>query len=426
MAKKKANVSTPPEKLSEDTAPIVVDALHEGKTMQVRITPGNTRPINNSKPELDETQAVNPVDFNQAIDLTPPGDPPTQPLRAGKPKRGIWILVGVLLIIIGAGIGSWIGYNAAVKSRLAEQKNNIALVTTTQFQLALLDQTEGRLDTARKRLEYIVQLNPDFPGVTQKLAEVMMAQAIVVTPTAAIEPSPMPTKDTRNTEELFVQARQQTANKEWNAAISTLDSLRQVDRTYRAIQVDGLYYISLRNRGIGRINSGLLEQGIYDITMASQFGPLDKDAVSYSQTASYYLSGVAAWAVDWPKVLEFFSQFYATAPGLRDASGMTAGERYRKGSVLYGDELAAKEDPCSAMQQYQNALAISVDDVTQGKLTAATNSCNDLNKVEAPTAHPEATSEVAPTIGPAPTAGPPPTAAAPTDVPTPADTPVGG
>jgi hypothetical protein len=127
--------------------------------------------------------------------------------------------------------------------------------------------------------------------------------------------------------------------------------------------------------------------------MASQFGPLDKDAVSYSQTASYYLSGVAAWAVDWPKVLEFFSQFYATAPGLRDASGMTAGERYRKGSVLYGDELAAKEDPCSAMQQYQNALAISVDDVTQGKLTSATNSCNDLNKVEAPTAHPEATAE---------------------------------
>ncbi len=193
-------------------------------------------------------------------------------------------------MLIGGGIGGWIGYNQAVQTRMAAQQNNIALVTTTQFQLALQDQADGRMDTARKRLEYIVQLNPQFPGVTEKLAEVMMAQALVTTPTAVVlEPTAVPTKDTRNTEELFVQARQQAANNEWNAALSTLDSLRQVDRSYRAIQVDGLYYIALRNRGINRINSGLLEQGIYDITMAGQFGPLDKDAVSYSQTAGYYL-----------------------------------------------------------------------------------------------------------------------------------------
>ncbi len=221
----------------------------------------------------------------------------------------------------------------------------------------------------------------------------MMAQAVLTTPTAAVEPTPVPTKDTRNTEELFVQARQQAANTEWNAALSTLDALRQVDRTYRAIQVDGLYYICLRNRGVLRINSGLLEQGIYDITMASQFGPLDKDAVSYRQTAGYYLSGAAAWAVDWPKVLDFFANFYATAPGLRDASGKTATERYREGSILYGDELMAKEDPCSAVQQYTNAIGIASDEITQGKLSDATNKCNELTPEAAPTAHPEPTTE---------------------------------
>jgi hypothetical protein len=351
MAKKKISENTTPEIKPEDTSPVVVDPLHEGKTIQVRIAPGTTRPLPDKKGSLDETQAFQSINTDIDFEMTPPGiNPSTQPLKVSRPKRGRWILVGILLILVGAGIGGWIGYNSAVTARLAEQKNKIAIVTTTQFQLALVDQADGRLDTARKRLEYIVSLNPDFPGVTEKLTEVMMAQAVMATPTVVVvaEPTPVPTKDTRNTEELFVQARQQSANQEWNATISTLDNLRQVDREYRAIQVDGLYYIALRNRGIARINGGLLEQGIYDITMAGQFGPLDKDAVSYTQTASYYLSGVAAWAVDWPKVLEFFGQFYASAPGMRDASGMTAAERYRKGSILYGDELMAKEDPCSA------------------------------------------------------------------------------
>lgn len=391
MAKKKTNENTTPEIKPEDTSPVVIDALHAGKTVQVRIAPGTTRPLPDKKASLDETQVIDPVRIDPNFDMTPPDiNPSTQPLKNPKPKRGRWILIGIVLILVGAGIGGWIGYNSAVTARLAEQKNKIAIVTTTQFQLALVDQAEGRLDTARKRLEYIVSLNPDFPGVTEKLAEVMMAQAVAVTPTAVVvaEPTPVPTKDTRNTEELFVQARQQTANQEWNATINTLDTLRQVDREYRAIQVDGLYYIALRNRGIARINSGLLEQGIYDITMAGQFGPIDKDALSYTQTASYYLNGVAAWAVDWPRVLEFFAQFYASAPGMRDASGMTAAERYRKGSILYGDELMAKEDPCSALQQYQNALSLSVDEVTQGKLNEATGKCYPATEEVPPTAQP--------------------------------------
>lgn len=399
MAKKKSDLTNTPGISPEDTSPIIVDPLHEGKTMQVRVAPGNTRPIQDRSSSLDETQAVQPVESDIRMDFPLPVDPPTQPNKVEKPKRGLWILVGIVLMLVGTGVGGWIGYNSAVKARLAEQKNKIALVTTTQFQLALADQAGGNLDTARKRLEYIVQLNPEFPGVTEKLAEVMMAQAVKTTPTPfVVEPTPVATKDTRNTEELFVQARQQAANKEWPAALNTLDTIRQVDPTYRAIQTDGLYYICLRNRGINRINTGMLEQGIYDITMAGQFGPLDKEAISYTQTASYYLSGVAAWGVDWPKVLEFFGQFYAAAPGLRDASGMTAAERYRKGSILYGDELMAKDDPCGAMQQYQNALLLSTDETTQGKLTEATNKCSPPTEEVRiqPTSAPEVTVEPPP------------------------------
>jgi tetratricopeptide (TPR) repeat protein len=377
MAKKK-NLDIP-EINPDDTAPVVIDALHEGKTMQVRIAPGTTRPLSEVNSSLEETQSVQSGSYhdNAGINMNPPGDPPTQPLKVGKPKRGKWIWLGILLVLIGIGVGGGLGYKNALDARMLALKNAIALKATEQFQLAVSEQAAGNLDIARKRLEYIVQLNPDFPGVTQKLTEVMMAQAAVRTPTAVVEvaPTPVPTKDTRNSEELFTQARQQMANKEWNAALTTLDSLRQNDKNYRAIQVDGLMYIALRNRGIARINTGMLEQGIYDITMAGQFGPLDHDAISQQQTAGYYLASVAAWAVDWPKVLENLTTLMASAPGIRDASGMSAAERYRKGSILYGDKLLAEENPCDAATQYQNALNLSVDETTQAKFNDATNKC---------------------------------------------------
>jgi predicted negative regulator of RcsB-dependent stress response len=345
---------------------------------------------------MDETQFFAPGQNNGDYDHNSPIDPPTQPLKVQKPKRGKWIWLGILLVLIGIGVGGWLGYNSAVTARLVEQKNKVALVTTTQFQMALSDQAAGRLDMARKRLEYIVQLNPDFPGVAQKLTEVMMSEAAVRTPTVAVAavPTPVPTKDTRNSEELFTQARQQAANKEWNAALTTLDSLRQNDKNYRTIQVDGLIYIALRNRGIARINTGMLEQGIYDITMSGQYGPLDHDAISQQQTAGYYLASVAAWGVDWPKVLENLTTLMASAPGIRDASGMSAAERFRKGSIIYGDKLIVDEKPCDAATQYQNALNLSVDKTTQAKLNDATNKCTPPTEEAAkPTTAIVATSE---------------------------------
>jgi tetratricopeptide (TPR) repeat protein len=398
MAKKKVDIKPDPEIQPDDTSPVIVDPLHEGKTLQVPITPQNTRPIPEYQKSLDETQAVRheypASDLGETIHI----NPPTSPIPSGKPKQWIWILIGVVIVLVGAGIGSFIGYSAAVKARVAEQDSKVALVTTSQFQLAELDIAEGRLNTARQRLEYIIQINPGFPGASEKLTAVMLAQASIATPTAFVDvPTPVPTKDTRNTEEIFTQARLQAANNEWNAVIESLDALRQIDRTFRVVQVDGLYATALRNRGIIRINSGKLEQGIYDITIAGLYGPVDKDAISSANTARYYLAGAAAWGVDWPKVLEFFASFYATAPGLRDASGMTAGERYRLGNILYADQLMAEEKACDAAYYYQVALSISSDDLTANKFNDATNKCAPPTEEAPPTVEIPKQETVAPT-----------------------------
>jgi len=397
MAKKKDDIKPDPEIQPDDTSPVIIDPLHEGKTLQVPVTPQPTRPIPEYHKSLDETQVVlheiPANDYGETIHI----NSPTSPIPSGKPKQWIWILIGVVIVLVGAGIGSFIGYSAAVKARVAEQDSKVALVTTSQFQLAELDIAEGRLNTARQRLEYIIQINPGFPGASEKLTAVMLAQASIATPTVFVDiPTPVPTKDTRNTEEIFNQARLQAANNEWNAVIESLDALRQINRSFRVVQVDGLYATALRNRGIIRINSGKLEQGIYDITIAGLYGPVDKDAISSANTARYYLAGAAAWGVDWPKVLEFFASFYASAPGLRDASGMTAGERYRLGNILYADQLMAEEKPCDAAYYYQVALSISSDDITANKLNGANSECAPPTEEVPPTVE----SVVVPTIEP--------------------------
>ncbi len=59
--------------------------------------------------------------------------------------------------------------------------------------------------------------------------------------------------------------------------------------------MDGLIYLCLRNRGIEKILSGQLESGIYDFTLAEQFGPLDGETENYRNWARLYLLGNAFW-----------------------------------------------------------------------------------------------------------------------------------
>ena len=53
---------------------------------------------------------------------------------------------------------------------------------------------------------------------------------------------------------------------------------------------------------------GKLEGGIYDLSLAEQYGPIDKEAAGYRQAAKYYLTASAFWKVDWPKAADYFSQ----------------------------------------------------------------------------------------------------------------------
>lgn len=328
-----------------------------------------------------------------------------------KTRRWLWVLLGVLGVFVFGAMGAFAGYRYAINLRLQKLNSQIALVATTQYQLGLQDMEAKRYETARKRFEYVVQIDPKFPGVTEKLTEVMMLMALQSTPTpvptSTVELTPTP--DLRNVEEMFAYAQELMRAKQWKAVVEVLDMIRSENLNYRTLDVDGMYYIALRNRGIDKIVlDGNLEGGVYDLALAERFGPLDHEADGYRNWVRLYLTGASFWGLNWQKVVEIFSQIYPSLPNLRDGSGMTVAERFRVASIRYGDQLAAAQDYCGARDQYRNALSMAPDNGLAPTATAVQLICQPPTPTPAPTFTPSPTLEATEM----------PTAALPTEEPT--------
>jgi len=319
-----------------------------------------------------------------------------------------FLLLAVLfcgLVLFAIALGGLIGARSTAQSQHSTATAFSKTSLNEQFDLALQDINENRYEVARQRLEYVIAQDPSYPGVTEKMAEVMSILYATATPTApAPTETATPTRDLRPVEDLFKQAQSLVAAQKWTEAIDTLLALRKADPAYQTARIDGMLFISLRQRGVDKIwKDGDLEGGIYDLALAARFGPLDVQANSSRELARLYVIGSSFWEVLPDQAITYFSQVAAAAPGLRDISGWTASARYREVLIQYGDQLATKKDWCNAQQQYELALSMGADATLQGKAGNAAIQCSP------PTATPTATGEI-PTatfpayVSPSPTA----------------------
>ncbi len=271
----------------------------------------------------------------------------------------------------------------------------------------------GRFETARQRLQAIVQLDPGYPGLVDKLTLVELELSITVTPTFTPTPTLTPTPDLRGAEELYNQARQFLADKNWQGALDTLDSLRREKIDYRPIDVDGMYYVALRYRGVERIAEGSLEMGLYYLSLTERFGPLDSQSLGMRAWTRLYLTGASFWEVDWAQASYYFGEVYPYYPGLRDSSGQTAKDRYRLATLKYADQLALAGDPCQAQTLYETVMALGMDPTVEPTLGSVRDACTGTQATEVPPV------QVTPLVTETPT----PTGEVPTPTPTPTETP---
>jgi len=366
-------------------------------------TTGNTDTLNNKA--MTENQ-------NDPIKPAPVQNPP--PLRVAPKSHTrkkyplvrflLWAVLFCGLVLFAIILGVLIGTQSTTQSQHSTATAFSKTSLSEQFNLALQDITENRYEVARQRLEYVIAQDPSYPGVTEKMAEVMSILYATATPTPpAPTETATPTRDLRPVEDMFKQAQSLLTEQKWTETIDTLVALRKADPAYQTARIDGMLFISLRQRGVDKIwKEGDLEGGIYDLALSARFGPLDVQANSSRELARLYVIGSSFWEVLPDQAIIYFSQVAAAAPGLRDISGWTASARYREVLIQYGDQLATKKDWCNAQQQYELALSMGADAALQEKASNATIQCSP------PTGTPTATGEtptatLPPNISPSPT-----------------------
>ncbi len=310
--------------------------------------------------------------MSENIEPTQSGQPikedDTQPIKpAGKPPRWRSILVGALGIIVLVVMGGFSGYFSGIGQRNSADQTVIASQLAEQYKFALVDIEFGRYEAAKQRLEFIISHDSGYPGAAEKLTEVLVLSVI---PTFTPMPTVTSTPDFSGAESAYARAQQLIAAQDWPGALGALDTIRKLDPTYKTAQVDGMYYFALRNYGHNLITQqGNLEGGIYQLTLAERFGPLDNTATGLREGARMYITGATFWELDWSQAVAYFSQVGIGWPSLWDGT-MTGSQRFYVASMRYGDELFEKEQFCEAYEQYQNAAGINALDETANRNSA--------------------------------------------------------
>jgi len=218
----------------------------------------------------------------------------TQPLKPITPTpRWRSILIAVLGFILLVGLGGFGGYFSGIGDRKTAQESVISKQLMEQYQYALVDIQFGRYDAAKQRLEFILTHDPSYPGVSDTLTQVLVLSVI---PTSTPTPTLTPTPDSSGAQSAFQRAQQLVLAQDWPGALGALDTIRKLDPTYKTAQVDGMYYFVLRNYGYDLITKvGNLEGGIYQLTLAERFGPLDKSTNDLREGARLYITGATFW-----------------------------------------------------------------------------------------------------------------------------------
>ncbi|MBL7164579.1 MAG: hypothetical protein ISS57_18485 [Anaerolineales bacterium] len=351
----------------------------------------------------------------------------TQPIRKSKrspykdfPIRLLYGVLIALLLAFAGTLGALAGYQDGMQRVASLQPASDVGLVQEQFDLGVQDYEAGRYDLARQRFEYVIALAPDdYPVAWSLLGEILAIQNATATytsvpPTLTSTPTITitPTRDLSGVDSVYSRARSLLAAGDWNGAIEALVVLRDEELLYRVVEVDDSIFAALRNRGEQKILIlGDLEGGIYDLTLAERFGPLDYQASVYRDWARLYLSALGYWEAYPEQAVHYFGQIAAAMPGLRDGSGWSASERYRQSLIHYGDQLAAEKQWCEAQVQYEAALAIRQIEDLSLTLTQAAYICSPPTWTYTPSPAPSGTATIThtPTPGPSPTSTATPT-----------------
>ncbi len=313
------------------------------------------------------------------------GDDPVEGPDSSQPSSRRRLLISFLIylvLILAVGIFAYLQGRQMLEDETVTQ---IQESLQEQFELGVEDLEAGRYELARQRFESIIRIDPNYPE-----AEVRVVQAYVALNVPTITPTPKPTgtPDPSPPEDLFARAESALAEEQWSTVIELLLAVRGKDPTYRPVDVDGLMYLALRNRGMILITQGLMEEGLYNLSLAERFGPLDRDAMFRKTLAQQYLLANSYFGLNWLKAANLFRTLCESGATLDSCP------KYAEAAWKYGDLEWDAGNSCTAADFYISAYQANPNATLEPTAEHAEKVCAT---VTAPPPPPPATETPTPT-----------------------------
>jgi tetratricopeptide (TPR) repeat protein len=284
-------------------------------------------------------------------------------------------IIGAIAFLQGRNINTET-QDAAVSQALYEQ-----------FELGLGDLEAGRFELAKQRFEAVISYDPAYPGAEDMLVEALVNLNVpTVTPTSL----PTPTPDPSPPDQILAQAEIAITESDWDTAINKLLALRAKDPTFEITRVDGLMYIALRSLGMDLISSGLMEEGLYNLSLAARFGPLDRDALFRETLARQYILANSYIGLNWSRAADLFG------PLCEQGATLDSCPKYGEAAWSYGEQLKDADDICGAAEYFTASLAAWPNSDLEEEAEDAVEDCEESRRPP-PTATPEFTPTPTPT-----------------------------
>lgn len=306
------------------------------------------------------------INVSTDIEASRTPDAPLRHRRVG--RRVLYALLFLLLacgligMVIAAGLA---GAQAGQREAQLRSTATVGASLLTRLDKANALMREGKYALAEANYTYILQYQPENYGVRNLLATAIAAQ----TPTP-LPPTPTPTVVVVDKAQLLRVLIEAGEEQDWDAVIRLADQLIALDKKFEADTVSTLRYRALVERGLARLRTDQIEQGLYDLDQAALIRPLNDRVEGERRLAAAYQSAMYYFGADWEKSISLLEQLYSAAPDYRNVRAKLL-EAYTRAGDAYG----SAGNWCLAAKRYERAVQFSPGAALQAKQRDADIRC---------------------------------------------------
>ncbi|MDX1662779.1 MAG: hypothetical protein R3272_03230 [Candidatus Promineifilaceae bacterium] len=324
------------------------------------------------------------------------------------------VLIALALILGLFTVAAYLGWQSGTTLRTEQAAQAQETEVGVQLERARADIEEGHFQLALRRLEWVLEQDPDNEQAealqmraqaAQQRAEgtrtitlrTATATAVESAPTAEDVPEdtrePLPDQPAAQPELERELARIEAllAQEAWEEALAALLAFQGEHPAYERERTDELLFDLYVTHGVDLLYSEQVELGLYYLSRAERLGTLSQEVRGQMLWAELYLGGMAYYGVNWAVAADFFRELCPAAPFYQGAC-----EKLYTSLVARGDQFANSGEWCPAVPWYEEAYQVDATGAVSDKLANAREGCRNAT----PTPDPLATPTLTPAPGP--------------------------